>query len=150
MRPCPRPFLLLPADLNWGPQNWESVVLSSEPWQLLKESRLKQVWYFSTHPWKQQKFTLHLSEDMLLFLQLQHDLWPLLSELSLQSSGIVHLCKDNTKKWYTALGLPCMRWSGPSISSWGDFFCLLLLRDTSIHHLCYYHSNYIKSWCRST
>ena len=33
--PCPRALLLLPAESNRGPHDWESVVLSTEPHQLL-------------------------------------------------------------------------------------------------------------------
>ena len=33
--PCPRALMLLPADSNRGPHDLESVVLSTEPQQLL-------------------------------------------------------------------------------------------------------------------
>ena len=32
--PCPRVLLSLAADLNWEPYSWESMILSTVPWQL--------------------------------------------------------------------------------------------------------------------
>ena len=34
--PYPRALLPLPADSNWGPHGWESMVFSTEPQQLLE------------------------------------------------------------------------------------------------------------------
>ena len=42
--PCPRALLLLPADLNRGPHNWESVVLSTESQQFLRLQRMNHKW----------------------------------------------------------------------------------------------------------